>query len=136
MRVVIDTGVFVSALIDRQGPPAAVLGRLADGRFRAVYTTEMLVELAEVLSRPRFWAKYHMQPGNITVLIQIIRLRGELVIPSRIVVACRDLKDDKFLAAAVARAADTILSGDAELLVLSPFEGIPVSRPAEFVARL
>lgn len=136
MRVVIDTGVLVSALIRRQGSPAAVLGALADDRFIAVYTTEMLVELVEVLSRPRFRAKYHVQPDDITALIQVIRLRGELVIPSRTVVACRDPKDDKFLTAAVAGAAGAILSGDADLLVLSPFEGIPILRPAEFVARI
>jgi predicted nucleic acid-binding protein len=52
------------------------------------------------------------------------------------VVACRDPKDDKFLAAALAGPAGCIVSGDEDLLVLSPFEGIPVLRPAEFVARL
>lgn len=133
MRAVIDTGVLVSGLLSRHGPPGAVLRALVDGHFTAVYTTEMLVELVDVLSRPRFRAKYGIRPDDIVALIQLIRLRGELVIPTRVVVACRDPKDDKFLTAALAGAADWIISGDADLLVLSPFEGIPILRPAEFV---
>ena len=136
MRAVIDTGVLVSALIRHQGPPAVVLEALAANRFTAVYTTEMLVEVVEVLSRARFRAKYHIQPDDVTALIQLLRLRGELVVPEQAVTACRDPKDDKFLTAAVDAAADCIISGDADLLVLSPFEGIPVLRPAEFVTRL
>jgi putative PIN family toxin of toxin-antitoxin system len=134
VRAVIDTGVLVSGLIRHQGPPAAVLRALADDRFTAVYTTEMLIELVDVLSRPRFRTKYHIQPDDVAAVIQLIRLRGELVVPIRTVVACRDPKDDKFLTAALAGAADCIISGDADLLVLSLFEGIPVLRPAEFMA--
>ena len=136
MRAVIDTGVLASGLIRRQGPPGAVLQALAEGRFTAVYTTEMLVELVEVLSRPRFRDKYGVRMDDVAALIQLIRLRGELVIPARAVVACRDPKDDKFLTAAVVGAAECIISGDADLLVLSPFEGVAVLRPAEFVARV
>jgi putative PIN family toxin of toxin-antitoxin system len=109
---------------------------LAEGRFMAICTTKMLVEVVDMLSRPRFRSKYHIQTGDIAALIQLIRLRGELVIPARAVVACRDPKDDKFLTAALAGTAGGIVSGDEDLLVLSPFEGIPVLRPAEFVARL
>lgn len=136
MRAVIDTGVLVSALISRRGAPAAVLGALADGRFSAIYTTELIVELVDVLGRPRMHDKYGVRSDDIAALIQLIRLRGELVIPTQTVVACRDPKDDKFLTAALAGPADWIISGDMDLLVLSPFEGIPILRPAEFVARL
>jgi putative PIN family toxin of toxin-antitoxin system len=69
-------------------------------------------------------------------VINVIRLRGDLVIPIRKVSACRDPKDDKFLEAALAGGADCIVSGDADLLVLTQFKNIPVLRPAEFLARL
>ena len=136
MRAVIDTGVLVSALIRREGAPGTALQVLAGGRFTAVYTVEMLVELVEVLSRPRFRDKYHVQADDVAALIRLIRLRGEPVSSIREIVACRDPKDDKFLTAAVAAAADCLASGDADLLVLSPFEGLPVLRPVEFVGLL
>jgi putative PIN family toxin of toxin-antitoxin system len=136
MRAVVDTGVFVSALIRCQGTTGAVLGALRDGRFSAIYSTETLVEIVDVLGRDHIRAKYHLQPDDITALIQLIRLRGELVIPTEKVNACRDPKDDKFLEAAVAGRAECIVSGDADLLDMKSFEGIPILRPAEFLACL
>jgi putative PIN family toxin of toxin-antitoxin system len=49
------------------------------------------------------------------------------------IAACRDATDDKFLELAVNGEADVIVSGDADLLVLNPFRGIPIVAPAAFV---
>jgi putative PIN family toxin of toxin-antitoxin system len=136
MRVVVDTGVFVSALIRRQGTTGDVLRALRDGRFTAIYTTSILVEVIDVLGRAPFRTKYHIEPDDITALINLIRLRGELVTPQHNVTVCRDPKDDKFLEAALAGRADCVVSGDVDLLDLTTFEGIPILRPAEFLARL
>lgn len=136
MRAVIDTGVFVSALIHNQGTTGDVLRALRDGRFTAIYTTDIVVEIIDVLGGVQFRTKYQIEPGDITALVNLIRLRGELVTPGRKVTACRDPKDDKFLEAALATPTDCIVSGDSDLLELNPFEEIPVLRPAEFLARL
>ena len=136
MRAVIDTGIFVSALIRGRGTIGSVLRALREARFTAIYTTELLVEIIDVLGRHRMRVKYHIQPEDVSALIHLIRLRGELVIPDQKVGACRDPKDDKFLEAALAGGADCIVSGDADLLALGSFEGIPILRPAEFIARL
>ncbi len=136
MRAVIDTGVWVSGLIRRQGTTGDVLRALRDGRFTAIYTTDTMVEIIEVLGRADFRVKYHIEPGDITALVNLIRLRGELAAPTRKVKACRDPKDNKFLEAALATPTDCIVSGDADLLDLTSFEGIPILRPAEFLAKL
>ena len=51
--------------------------------------------------------------------------------------ACRDPKDNHFLALALALAAeaDVLVSSDEDLLVLHPWRGIPIITPAEFLAR-
>jgi predicted nucleic acid-binding protein len=54
---------------------------------------------------------------------------------TRPVAACRDAKDDKFLALAVNGSADAIVTGDTDLLALHPFLGIPILRPKEFLGR-
>jgi len=142
MRAVIDTGVFVSALIRRQGTTGAVLRALRDERFIAIYSTDILVEIIDVLGRDKFRGKYNIQADDISALIHLIRLRGELVIPDQSGSAppagmmCRDPKDDKFLEAALASAADCIVSGDYDLIDMQSFEDIPILRPAEFLARL
>lgn len=70
---------------------------------------------------------------TMDLLVNLIRLRGELVNPGKKVTACRDPKDNKFLEAA---GAACIVSGDTDLLDTDSFEEVPVLRPAEFLARL
>jgi uncharacterized protein len=119
MRIVVDTGVLVSGLIRPRGTIGDILHALRDGRFTAIYSTPMMLEVTEVLSRPKIQAKYHVQPDDITALINLVRLRGDLVIPKRTVTACRDPKDDKFLEAALAGTADAVVTGDDDLLALN-----------------
>jgi predicted nucleic acid-binding protein len=47
--------------------------------------------------------------------------------------ACRDPRDDKFLEVAVNGRADAIVTGDQDLLVLNPFQGIPILSPAGYL---
>jgi len=136
MRAVIDTGVFVSAFIRPQGATGDLLNALREKRFTILYTTDLILEMIDVLGRANFRTKYHIEPEHVTALVNLIRLRGELVIPHRKVNACRDPKDDKFLEAALATPTDYIVSGDADLLVLNPFENLPILLPAEFLAKI
>ncbi len=136
MRVVVNTGILVSALIRPRGTIGNILHALRDGRFIAIYSTPMMLEVTDVLGRPKIQEKYHIQPNDITALINLVRLRGELVIPKQTVTACRDPKDNKFLEAALSGEADAIVTGDDDLLVLHPFEGVDILRPAELLAKL
>ena len=136
MRAVIDTSIFVSALIRRRGTTGSVLRALRDGRFTAIYTTELLVDIIDVLGRDKIRVKYHIEPDDVLALIHLVRLRGELVIPNQKVTACRDPNDNKFLEAALVGSADCIVSGDADLVDMGSFQGMPILRPAEFLARL
>lgn len=136
MRGVIDTGVLVSALIRPQGTIGDVLLALRAGRFTPIYSTSMVVEIVDVLGRPKFQVKYHVQRDDVTALVNLLRLRGELVIPKQEITACRDPKDNKFFETALAGEADAIVTGDDDLLVLHPFEGVDILRPAEFLVSL
>jgi uncharacterized protein len=135
MRVVLDTG-FISGLIRPQGSIGAVLRALRDGKYRVLYSNETLIELIDVLGRDIFHTKYHITPDDISTLIQLIRLRGEAVVVSRHIAGCRDPKEYKFLEAALSAKADCIVTGDQDLLILHPFQGIPILQPAEFLTRL
>ena len=76
---------------------------------------------------------------DTNVLISAALRLAELMAAAEIVqideqiAVCRDPKDDKFLELAVNGRADVIVSGDADLLTLGPFRGIPVLTPAAFV---
>ena len=58
---------------------------------------------------------------------------AELVSATETITICRDPKDNKFLDLAVAGKADYIVSGDMDLLVLHPFQGIQILSPRAFV---
>lgn len=45
---------------------------------------------------------------------------------------CRDVRDNHILEVAVIGQAQVIVTGDEDLLVLNPFRGIPIMRPASF----
>jgi predicted nucleic acid-binding protein len=49
------------------------------------------------------------------------------------IVACRDPKDDKLLELAVCGQAEYIVTGDADLIALHPFQGVQILTPNTFL---
>lgn len=91
-------------------------------------------ELEEVLRRDRFdrYVKRETREGFLQSLIQSA-IFVEIVAHIEI---CRDPKDNRYLELAVNGEADCIISGDTDLIVLSPFRGIEVLPPHEFLLTL
>jgi uncharacterized protein len=54
MIVVVDTNVFVSALLSPKGPPAQLLNAILADQVRHAFDTRMMDELSEVIRRPQF----------------------------------------------------------------------------------
>jgi uncharacterized protein len=136
LRAVVDTNVLIRGLIRPQGSVGQLLKELTQRNFTLVYSMPLPEELVDVLGRPRFRTKYHVTDEVVQDAIRALLRFGEVVDPVRHIQACRDPKDDMVLEAAVAGRVDAILSTDGDLVVLSPFEGIPVLGPGEFLARL
>jgi putative PIN family toxin of toxin-antitoxin system len=129
-RLVVDTNVLVSRLLFRQSVAAEAL-RLAMSRSQLIVSSETLLELEDVLSRPKF--DLYLTPADRMQFFH--RLRHATVYIDKVaeVSACRDPKDDKFLALALAGHASLILSGDQDLLVLHPFRGINILTPRHYL---
>lgn len=136
MRAVVDTNILVRALIKPKGTVAPVLGRLRQGAYTILYSSGLLEEIVDVLGRARFRVKYGIRGEDVEVLVSLIVLRGERVVPIQKIQVCRDPEDDMLLELAVGGRADLIVSTDEDLLVLNPFQGIPIVRSSEFLARL
>lgn len=135
MRVVVDTNVLASALIRKQGASGEVLRRLRGAQFVLVYSVPLLVELVDVLSRPHIQYKYNIQSEDITALINLIRLRGDLTTPQIKINACRDPKDNFLLEAAIVGEAEYLVTGDKDLLELNPYQSVVILRVAEFLVQ-
>jgi uncharacterized protein len=133
VRTVIDTSVTVSAvLLPRSVPRRAFDHAAAIGRLLLSEAT--LAELDEVLRRPKF-DKYVSEPKRLEFLLSLVDM-AEAVPVRQAINACRDPKDDKFLELAVAGRASHIVSGDADLLTLNPFQGILIVTAKTFIEAL
>jgi len=132
MRIVVDTNVFVSAVLKANSLPFLVVRWIDDhgGLLKSVATEQ---EVLRVLQRPHIAA---ITIPSFREGVAKILTGAELVTIAERIVACRDPKDDKFLELAVNGHADLIVSGDADLLALDPFWGIPVVTPAAFVREI
>lgn len=136
MRAVVDTSILVRALIKPFGTVGSVLTHLRAGDYVLLYSQPILEELVDVLSRRRLRVKYGIDDEAVTTTLELILLRGEGMEPTQGLTACRDPKDDKFLAVAVYGKADVIVTGDSDLLALHPFQEIPIVQPATFLSML
>lgn len=76
MRVVVDTGIIVRAIIKPQGTVGPILERLRNGEYVLLYTEPLLEELVDVLNRPRIRTKYHVADEDIEAVVRLILLRG------------------------------------------------------------
>lgn len=70
------------------------------------------------------------------VLLDIAFRTGGVITPDASVNDCRDWEDNRILELADSAGALLIISSDADLLEISPWRGIPVMQPAQFVARV
>ncbi len=130
-RVVIDTNVLISSLFSTTSTPArAVESAVANAQLIA--TTETLREVIEKLLLPKF--DRYVRRERREALLQRLASLVEIVVVLQPIRASRDPKDDKFLEAAVNGRASTIVTGDRDLLDLSPFRGIVVVTPAKYLA--
>jgi putative PIN family toxin of toxin-antitoxin system len=129
MRVVVDTNVFVSAALKDQSLPALAV-HIVEERDVLLKSLATERQLFDVLARPHF--ALLSAPATHAWLRELLAAAEPVTITGGIA-ACRDPTDNKFLELAVNGHADLIVSGDADLLALNPFRGIPIVPPATFV---
>src|SRR5258706_168681 len=133
MRVVFDTNVLVSALLfERSIPAQAVFAVMETGE---ILLSEALVsEINDILQRKKF-EPYISTEQREEFLIALVQ-SGTLVEITETITACRDPKDNHILELAVSARAQTIVTGDSDLLVLNPFQEIQILAPRDFLSRI
>jgi putative PIN family toxin of toxin-antitoxin system len=126
---VFDTNVFVSALLLPDSKPRHALDLvLREGKI--LISSAVLAELYEVLSRKRF--RRYVDEEDVRLFLAALTREGHWVDVDVQIKASRDPRDDKFLELAVAGRATHIVTGDADLLVLNPFQGVQILPPHAF----
>lgn len=136
MRAVIDTNVLLSGLI-WHGPPHRLIEQVRAGPLTLISSPALLAELAEVITRAKFAAILGRSNTSPDRTLAEVRLLAEMVDPPPLPASVsRDPDDDAVLALAVAAQVDLIVTGDADLLVLGAYAGIPIVTPNQAIALL
>jgi len=108
IRVVVDTNIIVSALLQPLGPPAQVFFLAINGSIQLCISGNVYAEYEEVIRRPRF----RRDERVVTTTLHTIREKALWVRPAGSVRACADLDDDIFLECAQAARAAYLVTGN------------------------
>jgi putative PIN family toxin of toxin-antitoxin system len=129
-RAVLDSGVFVSALLNPRGTPATLLKRAQDGEFELIASPRLLAELEDVLFRDKF--RRYVEVETVELFLGQVRREATVVRDPDEPAPLKsgDGGDDYLLALAFAQKA-VLVSGDSDLLELTG--GAPICAPADFL---
>lgn len=135
MRIVLDTNIFISALISGDGYPGQLLAAVKRERITLVTSIYQIDELRDVLGRERL--KPYIRPAEAEDLVYHLEAVGMVTGKLPEMSLSPDPKDNPILATAVAGEADLLVSGDkGDMLALGHVEGIPIVTARDAVGRL
>ena len=130
-RVVVDTNVLISAALRPHGPPRAVVEAVREARGVLLFCDQTFDELRSRFHRPKF-DRYVGRHSRAVYLAQLEAV-SEWVSIAGAKLGCRDPDDDKLLETALMGEADCLVTGDRDLLEMSPFQDIPIVTPVGFL---
>lgn len=131
MRVVVDTNVFISSLLNTEGNPRKVIDLWRFEKITLCLSKEILAEYFAVLGR--FGMSEEPEGGELVQLFQKRYNQVFLTSIPKISAISGDPADNKFIECAVAADAKYIISGDRHLLNLKVFKGIRILPPTKFL---
>jgi putative PIN family toxin of toxin-antitoxin system len=127
MKIVLDTNVIVSALINSNGIPGRILALVLNGKLKIVYDNRIIFEYIDVLSRKDFGFNEKI----INDVIDYFRSDGEFINSEYINIKFIDDTDKKFY--------EVFKSGEAECLITGNIKHFPkengIIMPKEFVEK-
>jgi uncharacterized protein len=131
MRVVLDTNVIVSGLLNGAGKPGKIIDLALDNRFQLAYDDRILGEYEDVLARPEL----HFRPARVRAIIAHIELSGYLVaevapLPSA---GFNDPDDLPLAEVFLAANAQALVTGNMRHFSPLVEKGLAVLTPAQFL---
>jgi putative PIN family toxin of toxin-antitoxin system len=130
MKVVLDTNVVVSGLLQSKGNPAHVLTLALAGAVKVCHDQRILAEYAEVLRRPRF----KFDPKRVRAVLTKLETDGVAIDASdQTDLNLPDGDDEPFLAVALASSSDFLVTGNLSDYPPDKRRGCAIVSPAEFM---
>jgi len=127
-KAVLDTNVYISALLTKGGGAEQAWLRAVQGEMAVYASVPILTEVARKLR-----GKFHWEDQEIRAAIGHLADVARIVKPARKRSILADGPDNRILECAEQANAEIIVTGDRHLLDLGSFEGIRVMKIATFL---
>jgi len=133
VRIVLDTGILISALITEYSPPQQLYDAWICGAFELILSVPQLDEIRRVIHYPKL--QRYFSPGEAELMVAQIVRHAVFATDLPTVTLSPDPEDNVILATALAGKAHYLVSGDKKgLLVLQQVESIPIITAREALA--
>ena len=137
LRAVIGTNLFISGLFARGTLSAQLQDLWLHQEFELVTSLEIIKEVSRVLSYPRIKERFKPKEENVRRFFRLIFRKAiiskDIYRTDKIV---DDPTDNKFLACALEKKADYIVSRDLHLRNLKHFRGIQIIDATTFIEKV
>ena len=130
-KIVIDTNVMVSALIQRSYPSQIIYELFIDEKFQLCVSEELIAEYYEVLSREKF-VKFHDFFVRAESLLADIESKGVRYVPTIKLNLISDVDDNMVLELADECAADFVITGNTRDFTFPSYKQTQIITPREY----
>ena len=130
MKAVFDTNVLIAAFLT-EGLCSGLLLRARKHTFNLVLCDAIIREFQGVLTK-----KFKLSSSDISEITAIVKEAASEILNQTASIGriCRDPDDDMVISCAVDAAADYIVTGDEDLLILKRYKDIVIINPRNFEA--
>jgi putative PIN family toxin of toxin-antitoxin system len=134
LKAVLDTNLFISALLTAKGNPAKIFNRWKAGFFDLIISLPILREIKRVILYPKIKKRLNWTDTEISeFLLGLAQFSIVVSGESKVDVIKADPTDNKYLACAHEGQADYIVTGDQHLLKEGQYKGTKIITPREFL---
>lgn len=127
VRVVLDTNIFISALV-YGGVPEKVLRVILAKEIQVFVSPVLQAELIDIITK-----KFPLSLADMYLLEEEMQKSFVIVRPRIVLDVVRDKDDNRVLEAAVEGNCDFIITGDLDLLDLGKYKNIKIVTPNQFL---
>lgn len=129
MKIVLDTNVLVSGLLQPFGPSGQIVRLVASGDLVLCHDPRILAEYQEVLLREKFG----FDPDRVGALLDEIRAGGIPTAARPLAVRLPDSDDEPFLEVALAGEAQCLVTGNVKHFPTEARSEVEVLAPRAFI---
>jgi hypothetical protein len=134
IRIVLDTNLFVSALLKPGSNPDIILRLVKDEKVLLLMSGSICLEISRVLTYPKIRKRLIASDEELKNFVQLLSTVA-IITPDTLNLPplAADPDDTKYLVCAVEGHSDFIISDDHHLTDLVMYQGIRIVTPGDFI---